>query len=206
MMDAFTFITLGFGAFNVATKAYEIYKKSSNKPKLIIDPERSINPTIIHLFVHDNTAPVTFGEESGYKIPYVVNRIGIKNIGKIAADDCHGYLVKDRTQERVSWTIPSDRAEITIYPNTREELELAAVFAPNLDELNIINDTSFTYMESLDLYDRLQLPHVISPTEHGFKSPPSLNRLISRGRYEVLITYKNPEAEPLRHPFDIMYV
>ena len=69
-------------AVNAGSKVIQIVGKRSNKAKLVLNPSRGINPILIHCFIADTNSPVVHPDGRGYKIPYLVNRVAIKNNGK----------------------------------------------------------------------------------------------------------------------------
>jgi hypothetical protein len=68
-----------------------------------------IHSSLIHSFIEDVNSGVNHLEGKGFKIPYVVNRITIKNSGRVSAEYCEGFFVIGDKRERVSWSHPSER-------------------------------------------------------------------------------------------------
>jgi hypothetical protein len=188
-----TAITIAGGVFNITTKVIDITKflKKEDKPYLILDPERNTRRVAIHIN----------NEDRGYKIPYTVYRVYIKNVGQIAAEDCIGYLVQNGDQERVSWNFPENRSSVPIHPGGgRRELEPLAELSFNHDDFNHKNKTNLDERELRNLYHRLQVPALLAPTERGFESPIPRNRIILPGPYQLLVTSITPKTKRLSIP------
>jgi hypothetical protein len=188
-------------AFNAGSKVIQIVGKRSNKAKLVLDPNREINPILIHCFIADTNSSVVHPDGRGYKIPYLVNRVAIKNNGKISAEFCEGYIVKDNRKDRVSWSIPSERVRTSIHPESTKELEVGAILYLNPIEFNRVNQTLFDTKQFQVVARQLGIPSIISPAQSGIQSPPTLNRLIQPGRYLIEVNYTDPD--PLRVPIII---
>lgn len=57
----------------------------------------------------------------------MVNRIIIKNSGRVSAEYCEGFFVIGYKRERVSRSHPSERVRILIPPDSIKKLELCAM-------------------------------------------------------------------------------
>jgi hypothetical protein len=181
-------------AVNIGSKVKQLAVKRSNKSKLILNPEMAINPILIHCFIEDIDSGVNHQEGKGYKIPYVLNRVIIKNTGRIAAEYCEGFIVKeDNTRERLAWSGGSESVRIQIFPVSTKELDVCAMLYLNPIEFNRINQTFYDTNRLLTLVNQLGIPGLISPTQSGIQSPPSLNRLIKAASYLVEVNYKSPD-------------
>jgi hypothetical protein len=63
-------------------------------------------------------------------IPYIyqANRIIVENVGRSAAKNCKGWILKDKVKERVCWTVPKERPNATINVNDSERLDFCAYY------------------------------------------------------------------------------
>lgn len=189
-------VTAAGFAVNAGSKVIQIVGKRSSKAKLDLNHTRGISPILVHCFVADTNSPVVHLDGRGYKIPYLLNRVAIKNNGKISAEFCEGYLAKDNKKDKVSWSVPSERVKTSIQPESTKELEIAAMLYLNPIEFNRVNQTLFDTNQLQEVVTRLGIPSIISPTQSGIQSTPSLNRHIQPGRYIIEINYVDPD--PLR--------
>jgi len=146
-------------------------------------------------------------------IIYIVQRITIKNNStKSAAEDCKGILKINNLEEKICWSIPSEKYKMTINAGSVEYLDLCAFVDP--EELNRINlilkisareDEYITWMRSDKSGDKLdidatnslkkhiwnnyidKIPTVIAPTENGWQPTPYMNRIISPNNEQKII-------------------
>ena len=183
-------------AVNAGSKVIQIVGKRSSKAKLDLNHVREISPILIHCFIADTNSPIVHPDGRGYKIPYLLNRVAIINNGKISAEFCEGYLAKDNNKDKVSWSVPSERVKTSIQPESTKELEIAAMLYLNPIEFNRVNQTLFDTIQLQEVATQLGIPSIISPTQSGIQSAPSLNRHIQPGRYIIEIIYVDPD--PLR--------
>ena len=87
-------VTAAGFAVNAGSKVIQIVGKRSSKAKLDLNHIRRISPILIHCFITDTNSPVVHPDGRGYKIPFLLNRVAIKNNGKISAEFCEGYSQK----------------------------------------------------------------------------------------------------------------
>ena len=189
-------VTAAGYAVNAGSKVIQIVGKRSSKAKLDLNHVREISPILIHCFIADTNSPIVHPDGRGYKIPYLLNRVAIINNGKISAEFCEGYLAKDNNKDKVSWAVPSERVRTSIQPESTKELEIAAMLYLNPIEFNRLNQTLFDTIQLQEVATQLGIPSIISPTQSGIQSAPSLNRHIQPGRYIIEIIYVDPD--PLR--------
>jgi hypothetical protein len=194
-------VTAAGFAVNAGSKVIQIVGKRSSKAKLDLNHIRGINPILIHCFIVDTNSPVVHPDGRGYKIPYLLNRVAIKNNGKLPAEFCEGYLAKDNKKDKVSWAVPSERVRTSIQPESTKELEIAAMLYLNPIEFNRVNQTLFDTNQFREVAIQLGMPSIISPTQSGIQIALSLNRRIQPGRYTIEINYVDPD--PLRVPIII---
>jgi hypothetical protein len=194
-------VTAAGFAVNAGSKVIQIVGKRSSKAKLDLNHIRRISPILIHCFISDTNSPVVHPDGRGYKIPFLLNRVAIKNSGKISAEFCEGYLSKDNKKEKVSWSVPSDRVKTSIPPESTKELEIAAMLYLNPIEFNRVNHTLFDTNQLQEVATQLGIPSIISPTQSGIQNSPFLNRHIEPGSYLIEINYIDPD--PLRIPIII---
>jgi hypothetical protein len=189
-------VTAAGFAVNAGSKVIQIVGKRSSKAKLDLNHIRGISPILIHCFIADTNSPVVHPDGRGYKIPYLLNRVAIKNNGKISAEFCEGYLAKDNKKDKVAWSVPSERVKTSIQPESTKELEIAAMLYLNPIEFNRVNQTLYDTNQLQEVATQLRIPSIISPTKSGIQSAPSLNRHIQPGSYIIEINYVDPD--PLR--------
>jgi hypothetical protein len=188
-------------AVNAGSKVIQIVVKRSSKAKLDLNQIRGINPILIHCFISDTNSTVVHPNGRGYKIPYLLNKVAIKNNGRIAAEFCEGYLAIGNKKDKVSWSIPSERVRTSIQPESTKDLDIAAMLYLNPIEFNRANQTFFDTKQYQEIATRLGIPSIISPIQSGIQSAPSLNRHVQPGKYLIEINYL--DTEPLRIPIII---
>ncbi|MGA9909965.1 MAG: hypothetical protein WBP84_07125, partial [Nitrososphaeraceae archaeon] len=101
-------------AVNAGSKVIQIVGKRSSKARLDLNHIRGINPFLIHCFIEDTNSPVVHPDGRGYKIPYLLNRVAIKNNWKLTAEFCEGYIARDNKKDKVSWAVPSEMVRTSI--------------------------------------------------------------------------------------------
>jgi len=78
-----------FNPFSAAVssvlKIFNVKIGRKAKPHLILNPTDKIKATIIHCFIEDTDLTFIHPEGTGYKFPYIANRLVIKNKGKSAS-------------------------------------------------------------------------------------------------------------------------
>lgn len=189
------------------------------RPVLNIDKENSPVPRLIDIEVFRTEFQSIIHES---RIPYIVNRIIVKNLGRTAAEGCKGSIVMDGEEEKVCWSIPHERYIITINANDREYLDVCAVLSEHerdrstwlkeiRDRASMIPDIE-GYIDKIDYVPTLEsfrirretlrvyksaddIPLIIAPTEEGWLSPPHQNRKMKPGNAQLKITAKN--ASPI---------
>ncbi len=171
------------------------------KPHLILNPTDNIKATIIHCFIETTNTIFIHPEGAGYKIPYIANRLIIKNKGKSAALNCQGYLVRDSSRERIALSESDEHNQSIIPPHSTKELDVCALLFIAPDVFNKDNHTSFNETQLVELALRLEIPRIISPTEAGFHGSPFINRRTQTGDYKVEVTSIN--ADPITIPIVI---
>lgn len=175
------------------SKVFDVEFGHKAKPRLILNPTDNIKATIIHCFIEDTDVTFIQPEGTGYKIPYIANRLVIKNKGKSAVLNCQGYLIRDSFRERISWSDSDERSQSTIPPHSTKELDLCATLFIAPDIFNKNNHTPFNETQLVELALRLEIPRIISPTEAGFHGSPFMNRQIQTGDYKVEVTSINAD-------------
>jgi len=178
---------------NIGSKVMHLAGKRSNKPKLTLNHEIAISPSLIHCFIEDINSGVNHPEGIGYKLPYILNSINVKNAGRIAAEYCEGFIVADNIRERLPWSVASGRVRIEIFPGATMQLDVCAMLYLNPIEFNRINHTFYNINKLSTLVSQLGIPQLICPTQLGVQSPPSLNRPIKVAQYVVEVNYKSPD-------------
>lgn len=178
---------------NIGSKVKQLAGKKSNKPKLTLNHEIAISPSLMHCFIEDINAGVNHPEGIGYKLPYILNSINVKNAGRVAAEYCEGFIAADNIRERLPWSLTSGRVRIEISPGATMQLDVCAMLYLNPIEFNRINHTFYNINKFSALVSQLGIPQLISPTQLGVQSPPSLNRPIKVAQYVVEVNYKSPD-------------
>jgi hypothetical protein len=136
-----------------------------------------------------------------FAIRYKVNRVLIENRGRSAAKNCKGIFKIADKEEKVCWSVPTERYKMTINAHSMEYLDLCAIL--DGDQAAIFNEfcasisklRSFVENMSTDVYHReallvkineysgkhkpaVDIPMIIAPTENGWQSPPQCNHAI----------------------------
>jgi hypothetical protein len=186
---------------SIGSKVMYLAGKRSKNPKLILNHEIAISPRLIHCFIEDINSGINHPEGIGYKFPYILNSLNIKNAGRIAAEYCEGFLVTGNIRERLPWSGASGRAgraRIEISPGATMQLDVCAMLYLNPIEFNRINRTFYDTDRLSTLVSQLGISQAISPTELGIQSPPSLNKPIRVTQYDIEVNYKSTDM--LRMP------
>jgi hypothetical protein len=178
---------------NIGSKVMYLAGKRSNKAKLILNHEIAISPRLTHCFTEDINSGIDHPEGMGYKFPYILNSVNIKNAGRIAAEYCEGFIVAGNTRERLPWSGISGRARIEIFPGKTMQLDVCAMLYLNPIEFNRINQTFYDSNKLSTLASQWGIPQLISPSELGMQSPPSLNKSIKATPYNVEVNYKSTD-------------
>lgn len=174
----------------LAQRCYGRYKR----PVLRIDREGSPVPRIIHLKSGKTGAPPRIDLD---RVPYVVNRIRVRNTGRTAAENCKAILTYPGFEEKVCWQIPKERYVMTINSRDHEYVDLCAV--SQIDPQSLIEQSSQTIPVNITIriLDENDVPNRIAPTENGWECVIKENRVLDFGELlgVVRITAKN--AEPV---------
>jgi len=195
MFDPLSAVTAAKGyAISIGSKVLQLAGKKSNKPKLVLNPVMKINPILINCFIEDIDLGVNHPEGKGFKLPYLLNRVIVKNLSRVPAEYCEGFIVKEGNLESIPWSKISEGVRILIPAQSTKELDVCAMLYLNPIEFNRINKTLFDTDKLVSIVNRLQIPDVISPNESGIQSPPSLNRHMKSGGYQIQVDYKSTES------------
>lgn len=117
---------------------------------------------------------------------YEVNRIMVENVGRSAAKNCKGWIVTEKSKERVCWTVPEERPNATINAKDSEGLDFCAYLKKGPKD----------YRRVFTAGKPEEVPTVISPTEEDWPTDPFDARNISSlTECKVLVTFSN--AEPV---------
>lgn len=226
-IKVFDIIGTGLVTFSALFFAHLALEKW-RKPKIIINADKklivkeiklkllSLNDPFLPTLVKSNYKYLPI-ELIDFEIKYNVNRIVVRNSGRIAAEDCKGILKIDEEEEKVCWFIPGERYKMTINSSSIEYLDVCASvnkqalhdFSRSItDKINDYSDNhrsignpedldSITNQPFVDILKSLKdytmnVPLVISPTEEGWNPSPFLNRIIKLpSDAKILITSKN---------------
>lgn len=185
-------------------------------PDLSVDLSCYPSPVKIDLEVFGFEHPYYSSEVSSFKIEYEVHRVPIKNTSNYAAKNCKGVLKINGTENKICWNIPSERYKMTINSKSTEYLDVCAILIGDrsivFDELwnrltklkNHARSTNQTewQLPGLKMEDQIRgiyksaedIPIIIAPTEDGWKSPPYVNRQITHGLVEIMVTSQNAKS------------
>jgi hypothetical protein len=122
--------------------------------------------------------PIRMAGNDTYR-PYTSWRIAVENMGGSAAKGCKGYIVTDKSRERICWTIPNQgqRSKTTINVEDIERLDFCA-FNKDVKDL------------------------IYFPTENGW--PPSRRiRLTEPNKLKLLVTSENAKPVEANVTIDI---
>jgi hypothetical protein len=173
-------------------------------PHLLVDKEAFLETVIIDLTLYQIDIPSFSRELRDFKVQYIVNRVIIKNKGRSAAENCKGALKINNSEEKICWSIPSERYKMTINVDSSEYLDVCAVLWGNAEEifrrLNEHIDTKFgdgrnggteakKYVRNI-YQNHNDIPIIIAPTENGWL-PAKDNRRINPGPSTIIVTAKN---------------
>jgi hypothetical protein len=181
-------------AKSIGSKVIQLARIIPAKPKLIVNHAMAVNPHLISCFVEDVRLGVNHIDGKGFKIPYMSNKILIKNPGRVPAAYCEASIVEEKKRDKLPWANSSGGTRILIPPQSLKELHVCAMLYLNPIEFNRINQTLFDTARFVNLVNRLSVPAIIIPSELGIQSPPSLNRPVKTGQYLIEVNYKGTDV------------
>jgi hypothetical protein len=199
MFDPISAVSAAAGyAKSIGSKVIQLAGRMPVKPQLAVNREIPITPNLISCFVGDIKLGVTHIEGKGFKIPYILNRVIIKNQGRVPAEHCEAVVVKENWRDKLPWANGSGLTKILIPAQSSKELDFCAMLYLNPIEFNRINHTVFDTAKFESLVNEFSMPAIIFPSESGIQSPPSLNRSVKTGPY--FIEVNNNGTEILKIP------
>lgn len=186
-------------ALFIANIALDKYRS----PHLLIDKEDFLKPTVIDIRLYEIDIPGFSRELRYFNVPYVVNRVIIKNDGKSAAEGCKGVLKINNTEEKICWYVPSERYKMTINVDSSEYLDICAMLCGDAKDIHdrlkkrieLFGDEKNGGAEARKIISNLyqtyeDIPVLIAPTENGWQ-PAKSNRRIHPGNATIIVTAKN---------------
>lgn len=144
MLDPLSAVTAAAEyAKSIGSKVIQLAGIRSNKSKLIVNPDMAINPVLINCFIEDINLGVNHPDGKGFKIPYILNKIIIKNDSRVPAEYCEGFVLEGTNREKLPWANVSGGSRILIPAQSTMELDVCAMLYLNPIEFNRINRTFF---------------------------------------------------------------
>jgi hypothetical protein len=204
-------------AIFAATVAFQRY----NRPKLAVEKEYYPEPLPIDLEIYKIDNPLIPHELAEFNVRYMINRVVVRNNGRMAAEDCKGVLMMDGIESKLSWYIPSEIYKMNINPCSLEYLNVCAIRVEDSERIlrdlqsrvSKLQDTTTDRMnQTIQLDDVIKVkkhiqekykspddfPLIISPSEAGWTSPLSTSEVKSDCA-EIVITAKNSRpSKPVR--------
>jgi hypothetical protein len=153
----------------------------------------AINPNLISCFVEDIRLGINHIDGKGFKIPYLLNRIIIKNHGRGPAKFCEATVVEENKRYKLPWANSPGETRILIPSQSSAEIDVCAMLYLNPIEFNRINHTVFDTARFVSLVNELSIPAIIFPSEFGVQSPPSLNKTVKTGPYLIEVNYDDED-------------
>ncbi len=173
-----------------------------NRP--ILEVDKKISPIVktIHL---ESGRYGTLERIELDRIPYLVNRIRVRNNGKTAAKNCkailEGVFDSEPYHELVCWSLPRERYVMTINAGDGEYVDLCAVC--RTDPSIIMRDKSPVYGDRDKRMGATlapqEIPRRIAPTEEGWQNPANRNRVfdtLGQGDLNFTLTVTAKNASP----------
>src|SRR5262245_41303997 len=134
--------------FGIGSKVAQLTGKRPAKARLVVVGNVPVRPVLISCFIEDISSGVNHKEGKGFKIPYLLNRLVIKNDGRMPAEYCEGFISRKNIRKKLPWSNLSRSAKIAISSQLTAELDLCAMAYLNPIEFNRVNRT---------LYDSIQM-------------------------------------------------
>lgn len=124
---------------------------------------------------------------------YKANRIIIENVGRSAAKNCKGWILREKVKERVCWTVPKERPNATINVRDAERLDFCAYYEKGPENYTKVDGTT-KGVPKIFASDENQLP-----TSIDIANLKSLDGLTDS---TVLITSDNAEPADAKVKFE----
>jgi hypothetical protein len=179
-------------AKSIGSKVIQLAGIIPAKPKLTVDHEMAVHPHLISCFVEEIRLGVNHIDGKGFKVPYILNRVTIKNQGRKPAKFCEATVVEENKRYWLPWATPGE-TRILIPSQSSAEIDVCAMLYLNPIEFNRINHTVFDTARFVSLVNELSIPAIVFPSEFGVQSPPSLNRTVKTGPYLIEVNYDDED-------------
>ena len=190
MFDPISAVSAAAGyAKNIGSKVIQLAGIIPAKPKLIVNHAMAVNPSLISCFFENIRLGVNHIEGKGFKIPYILNRVIIKNNGRGPAKYCEATVVEKNKRYKLPWANYPGETRILIPSQSSAEIDVCAMLYLNPIEFNRINHTVFDTARFVSLVNEQSIPAIIFPSELGIQSPPSLNMTVKTGLYFIEVNY-----------------
>ena len=190
MFDPISAVSAAAGyAKSIGSKVIQLAGIIPAKPKLTVNDEMAVNPHLISCFVEDIRLGINHIDGKGFKIPYLLNRIIIKNHGRGPAKFCEATIVEENKRYKLPWANSPGETRILIPSQSSAEIDVCAMLYLNPIEFNRINNTVFDTARFVGLVNELSVPAIIFPSGLGIQSPPSSNRVAKTGPYSIEVNY-----------------
>jgi hypothetical protein len=202
MFDPISAVSAAAGyAKSIGSKVIQLAGIIPAKPKLTVNHEMAVNPHLISCFVEDIRFGVNHIDGKGFKIPYMLNRVIIKNHGRGPAKYCEATVVGENKRYKLPWANSPGETRILIPSQSSGEIDVCAMLYLNPIEFNRINHTLYDTARFVNLVNELSIPAIIFPSELGIQSPPSMNRTVKTGPYLIEVNYDGVDI--LNIPIDV---
>lgn len=188
-------------AKSIGSKVVQLTGIIPAKPKLTVNHEMAVNPNLISCFIEDIRLGVNHIDGKGFKIPYMLNRVIIKNHGRGPAKYCEATVMEENECYKLPWANSPGETRILIPSQSSAEIDVCAMLYLNPIEFNRINHTLFDTTKFVSLVNELSIPAIIFPSELGIQSPPSLNKKVKTGSYLLEVNYA--DVDILKIPISV---
>jgi hypothetical protein len=155
-------------AKSIGSKVIQLAGIFPAKPKLTVDHEMAVHPHLISCFVEEIRLGVNHIDGKGFKVPYILNRVTIKNHGRGPAKFCEATVVEEKKRYRLPWATPGE-TRILIPSQSSAEIDVCAMLYLNPIEFNRINHTVFDTARFVSLVNELSIPAIIFPANLEFR-------------------------------------
>lgn len=138
-----------------------------NRPRLEIDKGQSPLVRLIHLNAYSIKIN---GAVHHYEVPYLVNRLVVRNNGRTAAKNCKATLVIGNVEEKVCWSIPKERYMMTINAGDHEYVDVCAICVKDPKKIiENIKKQEGPLFEAIGISEK-DIKRRLAPTEWGWGS------------------------------------
>jgi len=147
-----------------------------------------------------------WNQSKEFKVSYFVTRSKIKNKTHYPAENCKGILRNNNIDEKICWSVPTERYIMVINSHSEEYLDICAFLKETPEYIyeqlrkkisDFGDDEPSAGARALieSIYKQVEdIPIIIAPTEKGWVEAYQ-NRILQPGEAILLVTSKNSKRK-----------